>query len=640
MASRRDIEAGRSFVRLYLKDQLTRALVRSLHRAGQRLRNFGRMALGIAKRMAVVGAAIATPIAIATRVYAGFDDQMRTTKAVTGATGDAFERLTEQAKMLGRTTSFTASQVAAGMTSLGRAGFRPDEIEQAIGPMLNLARATGTELAQAADIASASLRSFGLEASEMGRVSDVMVATANNSSQTLEDLGEAMKMAAPIADEFGLSMEDTAKAIGTMANFGIKGTMAGTSLRQMFAQLSDPKIQKRLRELGVASGTFAEEMIGIGKAMEGMSGRERIALGKELFGQRAFGGGLKLTRGGFEQLAKAIDNAGGTAAKTAEEMDAGIGGSLRRLWSALEGIVIQIGEAVAPWISFAADKTSEWANEIVDLAKDTDTAMAAIGIAWLRGRDWILDIWENMQTKIQVAMAETISGVKIMWSSFANWFENLMLDILDGLFTRIHEAFREFMPQIEIELKAIFGDLVGGGMATAMRAGLTAETTELTGTAGMRKAADERMAASQKKAAEDLAGTVKALKQALESSGKEREAAIAKAEAQLAALRAKASGKAPVFAGAEPGFGDRPLPGIPPFESRGGFSLGPTFSAAAAIAGGFSGGNVSDRIAEATKGTRDEVASLRKEFTHLSAENLKTLVAIRTNLDELSRYGT
>ena len=299
------------------------------------------------RQIATASAAMLVPIGLATRTFANFQDEMLTVKAVTGATGDQFDLLNEKAKELGRSTSFTAAQVAGAMVSLGRAGFASDEIDASIADMLNLARATGTELPEAAEIAAASLRSFGLAANEMGRVADVMTATANNAALTLTDLGESMKLAAPIADEFGLSIEETALAIGTLANFGIKGTMAGTGLRQIMLQLSDPAIRERLEGLGVSLDSFGKTMLDIGRVSQDMTGTERLAFLKELFGQRAAGAGAKLGKEAFEKLADAIDNAAGTAAKTAEVMDSGLGGAFRRLWSAVEGTAISLGEAIA-----------------------------------------------------------------------------------------------------------------------------------------------------------------------------------------------------------------------------------------------------------------------------------------------------
>ena len=131
-------------------------------------------------------------------IYSKFDDQMRLTKAVTGATGEQFQKLTERAKQLGRDTAFTAAEVASGMTSLGRMGFSSDEIDKSIDSVMDLSRATGTDLAQSADIAANSMRIFGLESTQMSHVADILTATANGSAQTLTDLFEALKMAGTV----------------------------------------------------------------------------------------------------------------------------------------------------------------------------------------------------------------------------------------------------------------------------------------------------------------------------------------------------------------------------------------------------------------------------------------------------------
>ncbi len=152
---------------------------------------------------------------------------MRTVRAVTGSTGADFTKLTEKAKELGATTSFTASQVAEGMTALGRMGFNSSEIDGAIQGMLNLSIATGTDLAQASEIAANNMRDFGMSTSQMTDIADLLAFTANGSAQTLEDLGEALKTAGPIASRAGVSLKDTAAQLGVLANMGIRGSMQG-----------------------------------------------------------------------------------------------------------------------------------------------------------------------------------------------------------------------------------------------------------------------------------------------------------------------------------------------------------------------------------------------------------------------------
>jgi len=371
----RDIRAGRAFVELYIKRS---AFMQGLAGAQQRLRDFGQAVSMIGRRMVMVAAVASAPFAIATRTFASFEDQMLAVQAVTGATTEKFGVLYDLAKELGRTTSFTASEVGGGMVSLGRSGFRPEEIEAATGSMLNLARATGTELARSADIASGTLRAFNLEAGQMTRVADVMTATANNSAQTLEDLGESMKYVAPVANAAGESLEDTCKVLGILANMQIKGSMAGTGYRKMLLSLADPAIQKKLAGLGVAvkdpagnlrpiAGILRE----IGGAMKTMGSGDRLALAKDLFGARAATAGVVLGRAidQYDDLEKAIDNAGGTAKKTAGIMDSGLGGALRILWSAVEGVQIAIGEALSEAFSDLASAAVPVLNLLAEIIK-------------------------------------------------------------------------------------------------------------------------------------------------------------------------------------------------------------------------------------------------------------------------------
>jgi len=336
---------------------------------------------------------MAAPLAFAAKTFSDFDDQMRAVKAVTDATAEAFAQLTEQAKELGRTTSFTAAQVAAAMLSLGRAGFIPAEIQAAVPGVLNLSRATGTELAESAEIAAGTLRAFRLEADEMGRVGDVLTATTNSSSQTLTDLAEAMKLAAPIAQRYGLSLEETAKAVGVLANLQIKGSMSGTAIRQILLQLSDPSIRSQLQGMGVSLDDFGDTLIGIGRVAQTMSGPEQLGFLRTFFGQRAAAAAASLATSDFPKLAEAIENARGRAAKTAEEMDAGLGGSFRRTMSAVEGVTIAIGNALAPTLTDvvknvvrAAESLTAWikANKemVVTLAAVAAGAIA-LGVSFL-----------------------------------------------------------------------------------------------------------------------------------------------------------------------------------------------------------------------------------------------------------------
>lgn len=372
------IRAGRAYVELAV---VANKLNKGLNDAQNKIASFA----ADAKANLVSAFAVAAPIALATKTFAAFDDQMRLAQGVTGSTGAQFAALTEQAKELGRTTSWTAAEVAQGMTSLGRAGFNADEINAAIEGVMNMARATGTEIGPATDIASNALRSFRLEASEMTRVVDVLTATANGSAQTLEDLGEAFKYVAPLAVETGLTIEDTAKIVGALANFGVKGSQAGTVLKAIQTRMaSDAKAQKTYLELGIdvrdAEGNLRkvnDVLIELGERLQNVPSAEKLATIKTLFGQYGLTG-VAITTANFRELNDAIDAADGTAARVAETMDAGLGGAYRIMESAVEGLAIAVGESLVPTLTKAATQIENAAGWLTRFTSSHPGAISAV----------------------------------------------------------------------------------------------------------------------------------------------------------------------------------------------------------------------------------------------------------------------
>lgn len=379
------IRAGRAFVELGVSDRLTAGL----RKAQRRLRAFGDRVRAVGARLTAISAGMGAGFVISTRIFAGFDDRMRVVRAVTGATEQQFESLREEAKRLGRTTSFTAGQVADAMTELGRAGFDPQAILDSTESVLALARATNTELPRATEIAGAALRGFNIPATEMGRVSDVLTATANKSAQTLEDLFEAFKPVAPLAVETGESIEDVAAAIGILANNGIKGSLAGNALARAYKNLSNEARQAELRRIGVeavdASGNLrplADILNDLAKATQGLGSAERLAIFETLFG-RGQAAALKLASSAqaFDVLRDEIRRSAGIAVQTADQMDAGIGGAFRRLLSAAEGIAIAIGEAIEQPVRRAADALSKiagWITMVVNRNRELIATIAKV----------------------------------------------------------------------------------------------------------------------------------------------------------------------------------------------------------------------------------------------------------------------
>jgi len=390
--SARDTRAGGAYVEVYAK---TSKAERAMKRMANRMRAFGNQVKSIGRNMVMGGTLAIAGLVPVISTLASFQDKVSAVKAVTGATADEMATLATKAKELGAATSFSASQVAEAMVELGRAGFNPQEIDLAIESMLSLSRATDTDLAEATAIAGASLRQFNLEASEMGRVTDVLTATANGSSQTLTDLGEALKPVAPIAAEAGESIEQVSASIAILADNGIKGSLAGSALARAYKNLSSNKVAETLKSIGVESvdangnlKTMSVILAEVGKATAGMGSAQKLNIFETLFG-RGQAAALKLARAGtvFDNILEKIEKSGGIAKKTAEEMDNNIGGKLRKLMSALEGSMIRLGEAVQPVLEpLIKDVTeflgvsSEWISQneflVQDLVKLTASATA------------------------------------------------------------------------------------------------------------------------------------------------------------------------------------------------------------------------------------------------------------------------
>ena len=365
--------------------------------------NVGRSISGVGVKMAAMGAAVGAPMGLAIKQFASFDDAIRATAAVTGALGPdgaaALSMLTESARQLGATTSFTATEVANLMTELGRAGFSPTEINDMTGAVLDLSRATGTDATKSAGIMAATLRQFGLGAMDAAKAADVLTETANATFTSVEGLGESLKYAGPVAKSLGVSLEDTTAILGVLGNVGIQGSEAGTALRRL--SVISAGAGGKLQELfGVSNVDAAGQMKPLVQILDeintvtrDMPVGERTAKMAKAFGLLGITSAnvLSQTAGGVVELAERLKNVDGVAAKTAKAMDAGLGGSMRLARSAVNDTAIEIGSALAPSLQTALAFVQDLANSItvfvksnqqmvVDLAKTTALVIAG-GVA-------------------------------------------------------------------------------------------------------------------------------------------------------------------------------------------------------------------------------------------------------------------
>lgn len=315
----------------------------------------------VSKQLGVIGTVILgvftnelkSAIESATSIFMTFDDQMRKVQAVTESTGEQFEALTTQAKLLGATTSFTAQDAAEAMTYLGQAGFTSTQIIAAMPATLNLARASMTELGTTADIMSNIMNGFQIGAEDTTRAADVLSKAANATNTDVTGLGQAMKYAAPLAHQMGWSLEETAAAAGMLSNAGIKADMAGTVLRNSITRLIAPtdKTVMLLAKYGISIDMVNPKVYSLAQILDtltaaGVSSGDMMSI----FGMRAGPGMMALVNQGttaLKNMNQTLIDSGGYAQKAADEMDAGWGGVVRLLGDTVEALQLSFGGALA-----------------------------------------------------------------------------------------------------------------------------------------------------------------------------------------------------------------------------------------------------------------------------------------------------
>ena len=369
------IRAGEAYVRITADNS---ALIRGLDAARDALRSFGQSLKGIGADMMQLSGAIALPLAMSAKAFADYDDKVRILAAITGSAANETAALTKYMRELGATTAFTAEQVAQGGVELARMGFNAAEVKDGLKPIMDLVRATGTEtfrLGEVASYASATMRGFGLSSEKFAYVCDIMGVAADNSAMDIADLGEAMKIVAPSAKTINEDIKDTAASLMLMANAGVRGSLAGTSLRKVYqslaaqsgktAGLSPEQIQEGIRGAAELSGMGIslvddkgnlrktnEIMSEIAKKARALKTGEKINFATDIFDLRGSLGALSIMdkAASLDGFRKKLDDAAGHNRKIAEDMEQGIGGAIRLIISQFKEMQISIGEAL--WNTF------------------------------------------------------------------------------------------------------------------------------------------------------------------------------------------------------------------------------------------------------------------------------------------------
>lgn len=298
--------------------------------------------LGAGAQMAAMGG-IGFGIFDAVKGYADFEEEMSAVKAISGATADEFQRLNEKAIQMGADTKFSALESAQAFKYMGMAGWKTEDMIGGIAGIMNLAAASGEDLAMTSDIVTDSLSAFGLQARDSAMFADVLAAAATNSNTNVAMMGQTFKYAAPVAGALGFSIQDTALAVGLMANQGIKASEAGTSLRSMMTRLVKPTKEsgQAMDILGLSitdsngkMKPFRDIIADIREGMKKLTPESKAAVAGMLAGQEAMSGLLALVNssdGDFDKLAEAIDNSNGAAERMAKIRMDNLKGDLEQL---------------------------------------------------------------------------------------------------------------------------------------------------------------------------------------------------------------------------------------------------------------------------------------------------------------------
>ena len=450
--------------------------------------------------------------ATAVTVTSKFQSGMANVSAISGATSEDLEELSNKAKEMGAKTKFSASEAADAFSYMAMAGWKTEDMLNGIEGIMNLAAASGEDLALTSDIVTDALTAFGLQAKDSAHFADVLAAASNSSNTNVSMLGESFKYVAPIAGSLGYTVEDTSIALGLMANAGIKASQAGTTLRGALTRMVKPTdaAEDKMKEFGVSmfnadgsAKTLQEVMQNLRSSFGGvsveatdaegnllsydeimqnaansatsLSDQEKLLAISTIFGQEAMSGMLAIINASeddFNNLSAAINSADGTAQSMADTMLNNLGGQLVILKSTLESIFISFGEALMPmvrkfvsWLQSLADKIANLSDEQKVFIVKIAAVAAAIGPVLL-----VLGKLVTAASKVSgvfSGVAKAFSVVKVFLAGLSGPVLAIVavVAVLVAAFTTLwktNQKFRDNMTGIWEGIKGSFKDFADG----------------------------------------------------------------------------------------------------------------------------------------------------------------------------------
>lgn len=449
------IETEQELRRLQEEAASTSVALSKIDQAGKKMEAFGDSVTSAGQKIMPASIAVAGLGAAAVKTAADFDTSMSKVAAVSGATGDDLDALRDKAREMGAKTKFSASEAADAMNYMAMAGWKTGDMLEGIEGIMNLAAASGEDLATTSDIVTDALTAFGLTAQDSGHFADILAAASSNANTNVAMMGETFKYCAPIAGALGFSAEDTAEAIGLMANAGIKSTQAGTALRTIMNNLAgEVKITgSALGEVTIATTNTDGSMRDLSDilsdcrgAFSQLSESEQAAAAEALVGKNAMSGFLALMNAGegdIEKLSSAIDSCSDTFVKTvdgaiipmsqaleegvdwieeyngvSEQMAAvmqdNLGGQLTILKSQIQELAISFGEMLMPAIRAIVSKVQAFVDKLNNMSESQRKAVLTIGLI-IAALGPLLVILGTVISRVGVAMqgfVKLATGVK------------------------------------------------------------------------------------------------------------------------------------------------------------------------------------------------------------------------------------
>lgn len=421
--------------------------------------NVGNAEPRMSKALKKIGAAVVAAFAVdkikdfgKACISAGmdFDSQMSTVAAISGATGEEFEILRAKAQEMGATTAFSATESAQAMEYMAMAGWKTTDITNGLAGVMNLAAASGEDLATTSDIVTDAMTAFGMSADQSTYFADVLAQTATNANTNVGMMGETFKYVAPLAGAMGYNIEDMSAAIGLMANAGIKGSQSGTSLRNIITNLASPTdtVAGAMDDLGISltdsdgkTKSFGETLSDLRISFADLNEVQKTQYASAIAGKEGMSGLLALINSSdedFDKLTDSIKNCTGASEKMAEIRLDNLEGDVTLFKSALEGAQIAISDKLTPVLRNLVEKATDWLPTVQDkllsaidvvmdigkyLAQELTPILSSIGKS-------VLPIIKDALKSAKAIIEQLVPVIKNIWK-FAEPVFKIVVDTID-----------------------------------------------------------------------------------------------------------------------------------------------------------------------------------------------------------------